>query len=127
MKYIFFLALISGVSTLEAQYNTLWIPDTLSGTVFNLTVKDTFKQLKTGNQTITGAINKASFWGPTLFLNKGDSVHFNVKNKLNDSTTIHWHGMHLPAVMDGGPHQPIPPGTTWSPYWKMDNHAATYW
>ena len=23
-------------------------------------------------------------------------------NKLNDTTTLHWHGMHLPAVMDGG-------------------------
>jgi bilirubin oxidase len=51
----------------------------------------------------------------------------NVLNKLNDSTTIHWHGMHLPAVMDGGPHQVIPPGTLWQPYWKVTNNAATYW
>lgn len=114
-------------TTLKSQtYTTLWIPDTLRGTTFNLTVKDTMKQLRTGNQTITGGINN-SFWGPTLFFNKGDTVHMNVKNKLNDSTTIHWHGMHLPAVMDGGPHQVIPPGTTWSPYWKVTNNAGTYW
>jgi bilirubin oxidase len=110
-----------------AQYNYLKIPDTLSGTTFNLNIKDTFKQLKsTGQQTITGAIN-GDFWGPTLIMYKGDTVRMNVKNSLNDSTTIHWHGMHLPAVMDGGPHQVIPSGTTWKPYWKVSNNAATYW
>lgn len=111
----------------SAQYNTLFIPDTLSGTTFNLTVKDTFAQLRKGNQTITGAINKNSIWGPTLIMQKGDTVHMNVLNKLNDSTTIHWHGMHLPGVMDGGPHQIIPPGTLWQPYWKVTNNATTLW
>lgn len=121
-----FLLLIS--SNLFSQtYNTLWIPDTLSGTTFNLNIKDTFAQIvNKGNQTITGAIN-GKFWGPTLFINKGDVVRMNVKNGLNDSTTLHWHGMHLPAVMDGGPHQVIPPGTTWQPYWEVKNDAATYW
>ena len=111
----------------SAQYNNLRIPDTLSGTTFNLTIKDTFAQLKTGNQTITGAINNATFWGPTLFFNKGETVNMNVINKLNDSTTLHWHGMHLPAVMDGGPHQVIPPNTIWQPYWQVNNNAGTYW
>ncbi len=112
----------------DAQYNSLWIPDTLSGTNFNLTIKDTFAQLRpTGNQTITGSVNNSKFWGPTLFLNQNDLVHVNVTNKLNDSTTIHWHGMHLPAVMDGGPHQVIPPNTTWQPYWTVKNNAGTYW
>lgn len=114
-------------SNLSAQtYNTLWIPDTMSGTTFNLNLVDTFAQFRTGNQTITAGVDN-KFWGPTLFLNKGDTVHMNVHNGLNDSTTVHWHGMHLPAVMDGGPHQVIPPGTTWQPYWKVTNNAATYW
>jgi blue copper oxidase len=113
-------------STCHAQYNTLRIPDTLSGTTFNLTAKDTFTQIAPGNQTIVAALN-GDWWGPTLILRKGDVVHMNVTNKLNDTTTIHWHGMHLPAIMDGGPHQPVPPNTTWSPYWKVDNNAGTYW
>ena len=109
------------------SYNTLWIPDTLTGTNFNLTIKDTFAQIvNTGNQTITGGIN-GKFWGPTLIVNKGDVVNMNVQNDLNDSTTIHWHGMHLPAVMDGGPHQIIPPGTLWQPYWEVKNQASTLW
>jgi bilirubin oxidase len=111
----------------KAQYNNLWIPDTISGTQFNLTIRDTFAQIvSTGNQTITGGIN-GKFWGPTLIFQKGDTVHMSVLNKLNDSTTLHWHGMHLPAVMDGGPHQIIPPGTLWQPFWKVSNNAGTYW
>jgi bilirubin oxidase len=121
-----FLFCVSFINA-QAQYNNMWIPDTLSGTTFNLNIKDTFKQIvSTGQQTITGGIN-GNFWGPTLFINKGDVVHMNVKNYLNDTTTLHWHGMHLPAVMDGGPHQTIPPGTTWQPYWTVANNAATYW
>lgn len=113
-------------SNVNAQYNKLHIPDTLSGTHFNLVLKDTFTQYKTGQTTITSGIN-GNFWGPTIFINKGDTVHMNILNKLNDSTTIHWHGFHLPAVMDGGPHQVIPPNTVWRPYWKVKNDAATYW
>ncbi len=121
------LFIFVSIFNVNAQtYNNLWIPDTLSGTEFNLTIKDTLKQIKSGNQTITGGIN-GDFWGPTLFINKGETVHMNVRNKLNDSTTIHWHGMHLPAVMDGGPHQIIPPGTLWQPFWEVKNQAGTYW
>ena len=35
--------------------------------------------------------------------------------------------MHLPAIDDGGPHQPIEPGTTWSPSWTIIQPAATLW
>ena len=110
----------------QAQYNSLRIPDTISGTTFNLVIKDTFKQFLPGNQTITTGIN-SDFWGPTLIFNQGDTVHMNVQNNTNDATTLHWHGMHLPAVMDGGPHQVIPAGTLWQPYWLVKNNAATYW
>lgn len=109
-----------------AQYNTLWIPDTLTGKkTFDLTIKDTFSQIIFEQQTITGGIH-GKFWGLTLFIYKSDTVRMNVKNSLNDSTTLHWHGMHLPAVMDGGLHQVIPPRTTWQPFWKMANNAGTY-
>lgn len=114
------------VSSASAQYNTLRIPDTLSGTTFELTARDTFAQIVPGNQTITGAFN-GDFWGPTMIWNKGDIVHINVHNEMTDTTTVHWHGMHLPAIMDGGPHQVVLPFATWSPYWKVDNNAGTYW
>ena len=112
---------------IHAQYNTMPMPEALYGTTFNLNIHESTKQLVTGNQTITGAINNETFWGPTLFINKGDLVHMNVTNNLNESTTLHWHGMHLPSVMDGGPHQVIPAGTLWQPYWTVMNQASTLW
>ncbi len=65
--------------------------------------------------------------GPTLRARRGEKVLVNVRNDLGTPTTVHWHGMHLPAVMDGGPHQTITPGETWSPTWTIDQPAATLW
>jgi len=121
----FIIALITNV--INAQYSNMTMPQALYGTTFNLNIHESTKQLVTGNQTITGSINNETFWGPTLFINKGDLVHMNVTNNLNESTTVHWHGMHLPAVMDGGPHQVIPAGTLWQPYWTVKNQATTLW
>src|SRR5690606_7889132 len=48
-------------------------------------------------------------------------------NSLSEDTTVHWHGMHLPAAMDGGPHQMVPAGHDWTPTWTIDQPAATLW
>ena len=128
MKKVILAAFIALNSIpIKAQYNTMSMPQALYGTTFNLNIHESTKQLIGGNQTITGAINNETFWGPTLFINKGEEVHMNVTNGLNEATTLHWHGMHLPAVMDGGPHQVIPPETIWKPYWTVMNQAGTYW
>ena len=113
--------------TVAQTYNPLIVPDTISGTTFNLTLAQKSKQLRAGATTTTYGYNNALLWGPTLIMNKGDSVQMNVTNNLADTTTVHWHGFHIPAIMDGGPHQTIPAGTTWSPSWVVKNDAATYW
>ena len=57
-SYLVLLVVLVSTQQSKAQYNTMWIPDTLSGTTFNLDIKDTFSQIvNTGNQTITGGIN----------------------------------------------------------------------
>jgi len=67
------------------------------------------------------------YLGPTVRARRGEQVMMNVSNGLGETTTLHWHGMHLPAAMDGGPHQMIEPGGTWSPTWTIDQPAATLW
>jgi bilirubin oxidase len=111
----------------SSAYNPLWIPDTLSGTTFDLTLAEAQKQLHDGAATPTFGYNGADFWGPTLIMNKGDVVQMHVHNDLLEDTTTHWHGFHIPAAMDGGPHQVIPAGTTWSPSFEVKNRASTYW
>ncbi len=111
----------------SATYNTMWIPDTMTGTTFNLTLAPGTKQIRTGELTKTYSYNGAGFWGPTLIMNQGDTVQMNVTNNLSESTTTHWHGFHIPAVTDGGPHQPIAAGETWTPSFTIKNSASTYW
>lgn len=106
--------------------NPLFIPDTLSGTSIGLTVQNGSKSFFPGLSTPTYGYN-GDFLGPTLLMNKGDSVTLNVTNSLNTSTTVHWHGFHVAPENDGGPHQLILPSATWSPAFKIRNEAATYW
>ena len=68
-----------------------------------------------------------SYLGPTLRMQRGDKVSMAVRNDLAEMTTLHWHGLHVPARMDGGPHQMIEPGRTWRPHWRVDQPAATLW
>ena len=39
--------------------------------------------------------------GPRLHFRQGDRVRINVVNRLPNTTTVHWHGLILPNVMDG--------------------------
>jgi bilirubin oxidase len=80
-----------------------------------------------GFSTNSIGFNAYNYLGPTLILNKGDSVHINVANNLTDTTTIHWHGMHVSPTNDGGPHTVIPPATTWTPKFKVRDDAAMFW
>ncbi|HEX8517086.1 MAG TPA: multicopper oxidase domain-containing protein [Bacteroidia bacterium] len=115
------------VSVLPAlSQSPLFIPDTLSGTTFNLSVQAGVKQFFGSINTPTYGYN-GNFLGPTLLINKGDSITLNVINNLTQVTTVHWHGFHVAAMNDGGPHQVIIPSATWSPSFKMRNEAATFW
>ena len=106
--------------------NPILIPDTLSGTNFNLNLQYGTHQFFSGINTSTMGAN-GNILGPTLIFNQGDFVDINVTNQLNDTTTIHWHGLHVSPENDGGPHTTIAPGVTWNPSFTVLDKAATYW
>ena len=105
----------------------LFIPDTLSGTTFNLTVHMDSVQFFPGQITQTLAINANHYLGPTLLMRKGDSVSLTVNNNIGDTTTMHWHGLHIAPANDGGPFSMIMNGMSWNPKFVVRNNAATYW
>lgn len=127
MKYKYLLLLLSIVSAqyLSAQ-NKLLIPDTISGQNINLNLQKGSVQFYPGTKTQTFGVN-GNILGPTLLLKKHQNVTINVKNELDDTTTIHWHGMHVAPHNDGGPHITINPGSTWSPGFEVLDHASTHW
>lgn len=94
--------------------------------VFHLDVQEGRTSFVPQGETPTLGYN-GSYLGPTLVAERGERVRVEVDNSLDESTTVHWHGMHLPAAMDGGPHTPIAAGATWSPEWVVDQPAASLW
>ncbi len=126
MKKIFLSIIFLLGLTLTAQQNQLAIPPTLTGTNINLNLQNGTYQFFPGQITQTMGAN-GDILGPTLILNQGDFVNFSVNNQLGEDTTIHWHGMHVSAINDGGPHTVITDGSTWTPAFTIMDKAATYW
>src|SRR5262249_58226781 len=71
--------------------------------VFDLRVGEGSRQFRAGPATPTWGIN-GDYLGPTLRAARGEKVMIRVHNGLHEPTTMHWHGMELPAGMDGRPH-----------------------
>ncbi|MEV6394150.1 multicopper oxidase domain-containing protein [Streptomyces sp. NPDC051907] len=125
-------AKVSTVGSTEFD-NELSVPPLAKSTVtsdgtrvFDLTMQAGEKEFRAGKKTPTWGFN-GDYLGPTLRAARGEKVAVKVRNKLGEASTVHWHGMHLPAKMDGGPHQMVAPGATWRPHWKVDQPAATLW
>ena len=73
----------------------------LAGTQFDLTI-DSLGVNFSGRERTAMAIN-GSIPGPLLRWREGDTVTLRVHNRLPQDTSIHWHGILLPANMDGVP------------------------
>jgi FtsP/CotA-like multicopper oxidase with cupredoxin domain len=66
--------------------------------------------------------------GPTLMLREGDRVVVHFRNDLPVPTTIHWHGLHIPASSDGSPFHPVAPGQQHDYVFTIPyGTAGTYW
>ncbi|GAA1505762.1 FtsP/CotA-like multicopper oxidase with cupredoxin domain [Agromyces terreus] len=94
--------------------------------VFALDARAGATEFTAGVESDTWGFN-GGYLGPTLVADRGEQVRIDVTNSLETATTVHWHGMHLPAAMDGGPHQMVEPDASWSPAWRIDQPAATLW
>lgn len=113
-------------ATVSFAQNPVAIPPALTGTNFNLTLQEGTTQFYPGITTNTMGANGAVL-GPTLIMDQGDNVSITVDNQLQDTTTIHWHGMHVAPENDGGPHSIILPGTTWNPQFTVMDRAGLNW
>jgi CopA family copper-resistance protein len=102
-------------------------PTVLRGTEFHLEIAPTQVNI-TGAPRIATAIN-GQVPGPTLYWHEGDTVTLHVTNRLSVPTSIHWHGILLPADMDGVPglsFDGIAPDTTFVYRFEV-KQSGTYW
>ncbi|MDQ6924080.1 MAG: multicopper oxidase domain-containing protein [Pseudomonadota bacterium] len=66
------------------------------------------------------------FLGPTIELWRGERVRIVFRNRLEQSSIIHWHGMIVPDVADGHPRFAISPGGEYRYDFTVVNPAGTY-
>jgi CopA family copper-resistance protein len=95
--------------------------------VYDLTI-DRLPQ-RIGNQSRTAVAVNGSVPGPTLRWHEGEDVVLRVTNRLQEPTSIHWHGLVLPYSMDGVPgisFAGIPAGSTFSYRFRVAQ-SGTYW
>ncbi|AMO68332.1 copper resistance system multicopper oxidase [Zhongshania aliphaticivorans] len=100
---------------------------TLSGKHFDLDIG--YQPVNfTGKSRIATAVN-GSVPGPILRWREGDDITLRVRNHLAHDSSIHWHGMILPAEMDGVPGMSfagIKPGEYFDYAFNVQQ-SGTYW
>jgi blue copper oxidase len=65
--------------------------------------------------------------GGTIRVQRGETVNIAFQNKLAEHTNIHWHGLVVPADMDGHPEQMIMPNQSFNFQFKVNQQAGTSW
>jgi CopA family copper-resistance protein len=99
----------------------------LSGTDFNLEIGE--MPVNFTGRTRTGTVVNGQVPAPLLRWREGDTVTLRVANRLATRSSIHWHGMIVPADMDGVPglsFEGIPGGGAYVYRFKV-NQYGTYW
>ena len=121
------LPLVSALGPFAWAYDAFSSGDELSGTSFDLVIAPMQVNF-TGKVRVATTVN-GQLPGPVLRLREGDTVTIRVTNRLDEMTTIHWHGIILDYGMDGVPGISFPgiaPGETFVHKFKVVQHG-TYW
>ncbi len=112
-----FLALVLALTALPAL-----------GAEVRLTVER--KDVTVTGRSVSAITFNGQLPGPTLRFREGEDVTIHVTNKLDEDTSVHWHGLLLPGMMDGVPglngYPGIKPGETFTYRFKV-RQAGTYW
>ncbi|MDX1269828.1 MAG: multicopper oxidase domain-containing protein, partial [Oceanisphaera sp.] len=124
--------LAQAADSAAAFTNPLKIPPLEAGSVsdaarhYTLTLQRGSSVFLPGTATSTLGIN-GDYLGPTLLMRRDEQVALAVHNGLDEPSSLHWHGFHVPASEDGGPNQQIEPGATWNPAFKVMQNGGTFW
>lgn len=79
-----------------------------------------------GPQTALQAI-PGSYLGPVLRVRTGQRIRVHFANDLPEKTIVHWHGLDVPAAMDGHPRLAIESGRRYTYEFQVTNRAGAYW
>ncbi|MBX9785332.1 MAG: multicopper oxidase domain-containing protein [Chitinophagaceae bacterium] len=101
------------------------IPNTVSGNAA-LTAQATTANINGRNISVLG-YQANGILGPTIRANSGINANFNFQNNLSEKSNIHWHGLKIPANMDGHPEALVNPGSSFNYQFAINQRAALCW
>lgn len=105
--------------------NPLKIPETINGTSA-LSAQGGMESLGNGGEVSVLGYG-IGLLGPTIRVQKDQNVNLNFTNKLSEHTNIHWHGLVIPAAMDGHPDHMIMPNDSFNFQFTVNQQAGTNW
>jgi FtsP/CotA-like multicopper oxidase with cupredoxin domain len=65
--------------------------------------------------------------GPIIKAHRGEKVRIRFRNDTPEKSIVHWHGLHVPAIMDGHPRNVVSQGESYFYEFEVKNRAGTYW
>ena len=68
-----------------------------------------------------------SYLGPIVRVANGDTLTIRLRNELDQPTNVHWHGLVVPAEVDGQPSNVVAPGAEEEYSFTVRNRPGTYW
>lgn len=94
---------------------------------FDLTAREHAWEIEPG-RVVTGWTYDGSVPGPVIRARRGDILMVRLTNRLPEATTIHWHGIRLPAAMDGTEmvQRPVESGETFEYRFPLPD-AGSFW
>lgn len=117
----------SYIDIIEGDFtNSFFIPVTIASTG-TLEVQKTNWQIFPGKTTKVYSYKSTSILGPTIIMNAGEQVALLVQNNLTEATNIHWHGLIIPANMDGHPMDIVTAGSSFTYNFQVNQRASLYW
>lgn len=104
--------------------NTLRRPPLFTGASLNAAV---LAQNVWPDMTTTVWTYGGSYPAPTIRRRRGERFTVMLNNELPEETNIHWHGLLVPADMDGHAMDVVGPGQRKEFDFTIDQRAGTYW
>lgn len=103
------------------------LSDDVNVTEIDLEAREGRQQYKQGRATPVWTYN-GSVPGPLIDVHVGERLLVHFTNSLPEATTIHWHGVRLPAAMDGTlrMQEPVPPGGSFDYTFDIQD-AGLFW
>lgn len=113
-------------TVVEGSFTTvLSIPETVtSGTTLNAISQSAAIMAGKSGQVLG---YKNGILGPVFRIQRGSTVTIPFTNGLSEITNIHWHGLLVPAAMDGHPDQMVMAGQSFNYTFKIDQAANMAW